>query len=71
MRLVVNGELRELEEGATVARLFAVLEIDSTYRAVAVNAQVVSRQDYSTTVLKDGDRIEIIQAVAGGTGEDP
>ncbi|HLC27152.1 MAG TPA: sulfur carrier protein ThiS [bacterium] len=71
MRLMVNGEPKEMEEGVTVALLFTSLEIDPTYRAVAVNAQVVPRKNYSITVLKEGDRVEIIQAVGGGTGEDP
>ena len=34
--------------------------------AVAVNAEVMSREDWSTEILSEGDQVEIIQAVQGG-----
>lgn len=70
MELVVNGESRDLKEGITLTELFAALRLESAYRAVAVNGQVIPRGDHSSTILKNGDRVEIIQAVGGGTGED-
>ncbi|CEP67048.1 Molybdopterin synthase/thiamin biosynthesis sulphur carrier, beta-grasp [Moorella glycerini] len=66
MRLKVNGEEREVAAGLTVAELLQELGIESRYLALERNRQVVPRQDYATTVLEEGDELEIIRFVGGG-----
>ena len=66
MKATVNGEERELASGATLASLLAELGMPAGGIAVAKNECVVRRADYASHVLADGDRIEIIKAVAGG-----
>ncbi|KYH31825.1 sulfur carrier protein ThiS [Neomoorella mulderi] len=66
MRLKVNGEEREVAAGLTVAELLRQLGIESRYLALERNRQVVPRQDYATTVLEEGDELEIIRFVGGG-----
>ena len=66
MRLNVNGTEREIADGATVATLLAELAIRRDGTAVALNDDVVPRAEHDARVLKDGDRLEIIVAVAGG-----
>ena len=66
MRLIVNGEPAELEDGATVASLVAGRAQDHRRVAVAVNAGVVPRSSWPSTVLQDGDAVEVLVAVAGG-----
>jgi sulfur carrier protein len=66
VRTTVNGEVRELAAGSTLASLLVELGVAVNGIAVAKNECVVRRADYASHVLVDGDRIEIIKAVAGG-----
>lgn len=62
----INGVARELRDGITVAELLVLLGKAPVGIAVACNESVVRRSDYAVRALSEGDRIEIIQAVAGG-----
>jgi thiamine biosynthesis protein ThiS len=66
VRTTVNGEEREVHAGATLASLLEELGTPENGIAVAKNECVVRRADYALHELTDGDRIEIIKAVAGG-----
>jgi len=66
MRLTVNGTEREIVGGETVAALLQTLALRRDGVAVAVNDDVVPRGEHATRTLNDGDRLEIIVAVAGG-----
>jgi len=67
MRLVVNGdELEALAERATVLDLLEHLELGPNWVIVERNGEPVPRRDVATTTLADGDRIELVRAVAGG-----
>lgn len=65
MRITVNGEARELPEGATVAELVAALGISGPV-AVERNRDVVPRAEHATTRLADGDQLEVVHFVGGG-----
>ena len=62
----VNGESKRVDEGFTVTRLLKDLEIPGERVAVEVNLQIVGKENYSRSILKEGDRIEIIRFVGGG-----
>lgn len=66
MRATINGEPQELPDDVTVGTLLESLGAARTGIAVARNDCVVRRADYDAVVVSDGDRIEIIKAVAGG-----
>lgn len=66
MTVTVNGTVREFDREMSVAELLRVFEIKPEGIAVALNATVVHRQDHARTMVRDGDVIEIIRAVAGG-----
>ena len=66
MRIVLNGEPRLLEPGATLAALVASLDLGGRRMAVEVNEEVIPRSEYAGHVLGDGDRVEIVHAVGGG-----
>lgn len=66
MRLMVNGTERDVAAGATVAALLQTLALRREGVAVALNDDVVPRAEHATRTLNDGDRLEIIVAVAGG-----
>ena len=66
MRVTVNGDPKELPDGLTVASLLTLLGTPQSGIAVARNERVVRRGEYGEHPVAEGDRIEIIKAVAGG-----
>lgn len=66
MKASINGKLHELPEGCTVADLLIRMAAPERGIAVAKNDLVVRRSAFSREPVCDGDRIEIIKAVAGG-----
>ena len=66
MNVTVNGERVELADGLSVAALVADRAPDHRRIAVAVNADVVPRSAWPSTVLREGDAVEVLAAVAGG-----
>jgi len=66
MRVTVNGEEHEVDEGLSVDGLLAHLGVRREYTAVAVNREVTPKSAYAATVLRHGDRIEIVRPMGGG-----
>ena len=62
----MNGEVRPLPEGQTVAALLAALGLDGRKVAVERNEAIVSRSAYDSTVLGAGDSLEIVHFIGGG-----
>src|SRR5438876_6574711 len=67
-RLTVNQEPRTLPSPATVADLLAELKLDPQRVAVELNRQVVPRVRHGEQTLADGDAVEIVTLVGGGSG---
>ena len=66
MLLVVNGDETEVADGANVADLLDQLGLGPKWVIVERNGEPVERRNVPTTALADGDRIELVRAVAGG-----
>ena len=66
MNVVLNGEARELADGATIADVLALLDAPDRGVAVAIDAEVVPRGEWEAVTLREGSRIEVVQAVQGG-----
>ncbi|MEE8125412.1 MAG: sulfur carrier protein ThiS [Nitrospirales bacterium] len=67
MKIIVNGQQRELGEPPTVANLLLSLDLQSEQVAVEVNLHILNRPDFPTWNLHDGDKIEIISFIGGGS----
>lgn len=66
MRLMVNGEERQVEPTTTVKQLLSSLGLEDTLVAVERNEEVVPRALHQSTRLSDGDRVEVVHFVGGG-----
>ncbi|MDN0194747.1 sulfur carrier protein ThiS [Streptomyces sp. S.PNR 29] len=62
----VNGEPREVAPGTALDALVRTLTEAPSGVAAALNETVVPRAQWSSTVLHDGDRVEVLTAVQGG-----
>jgi thiamine biosynthesis protein ThiS len=66
MQIQVNGERRELKDESRMSDLLNALSLAPERVAVELNHQIVRRNEWPNTILKDGDRIEIVHFVGGG-----
>ncbi len=66
MTLHINGEPREFSDGLTVATLVAQLGMKPDRVAVELNLQIVPRSQWEATMLKQGDKLEVVHFVGGG-----
>ena len=64
--IVVNGDSIEVPGGATVGDLLERLDLGGKWVLVERNGEPVARSDLAATVLAEGDRLELVRAVAGG-----
>jgi sulfur carrier protein len=66
MQVRLNGELRDLPEGITVAGLLVHLGVKAQRVAVEVNDSVVTKDRYESQRIGTGDSVEIVAFVGGG-----
>jgi thiamine biosynthesis protein ThiS len=66
MRIVLNGEDREVRDGVTVIELLRELGLEGVLVAVERNEEIVPRATHATTTLAHGDAVEVVHFVGGG-----
>ncbi len=67
MELVVNGERRTVPDGLSALQLLEHLSVQPEQVVMEVDLTIVKRAQLPSTKLKDGDRVEIVRLVGGGT----
>ena len=66
MRVTVNGNQMEFEDGIDVSGLLSTLGLSDRRVAVELNRSILCKEGYCSASLKDGDVIEVISFVGGG-----
>ncbi|MDD3926272.1 MAG: sulfur carrier protein ThiS [bacterium] len=69
MRIVVNGQDREVPSGTTLGGLMELLKVDPRRVVVEFNREIINRSSWEEHVsreLKEGDALELVQLVGGG-----
>ena len=67
MKLQVNGEERDLPAALTLLALLERLGMRTDRVAVELNREIVARERWPATELREGDRLEIVHFVGGGS----
>ena len=62
----LNGKNTGFQGSPTVIALLDSLNINAQQVAVAVNGEVLPRDAWASTEIRDGDAVEIVRAVGGG-----
>ena len=62
----LNGERFEFREGMTVSNLIAEMGFSESMVAVELNLDILPRDSFSDTVLKESDCLEVVRFVGGG-----
>jgi thiamine biosynthesis protein ThiS len=66
MKITINGELREIPDGLTVAALLQHLEMTADRVAIERNLDILPRTNWQETEVQPNDRYEIVHLVGGG-----
>ncbi len=66
MNIIINGEVKEFKEGTTIKELLSTLCLDGKVMAAAVNMEIVKQSTWSEYILKDSDKLELLDFVGGG-----
>lgn len=64
--ITLNGQEHVLERSKSIADLLRELKVPAGGLAVAVNDEIVSRDEHGSRLICGGDRVEIIRAIGGG-----
>ena len=67
MTIVLNGEPKECADGLSLAEFVATLGLKADRVAVELNREIAARNRWSETVLHEGDCLEIVHFVGGGS----
>jgi sulfur carrier protein len=66
LTVLVNGERRRVASGTALDTLVGTLAASPSGVAAALNETVVPRAQWPSTLLSEGDRVEVLTAVQGG-----
>ena len=66
MEIIVNHEKKLVPEIISLDTLLSEMKITKQGIAVAINNQIITKNDWDTTELKENDFVTIIQATQGG-----
>lgn len=66
MTITVNGESKDFESSLNVLGLLEGYSLNPEATAVQLNEDILVRESFGATALKEGDRIELIRIVGGG-----
>jgi sulfur carrier protein len=69
MNITLNGEKKEVLDNIMVLGLLELLNIQHQRVAVELNREIVKKDRYATTTIKEGDNLEVVSFMQGGRGE--
>jgi len=68
VQIQINGEQREFPQSSiSLSELIEELSLAPQRIAIELNKEIIRRDDWVSTNISDGDRVEIVQFVGGGT----
>jgi thiamine biosynthesis protein ThiS len=69
MTVIVNGEVKECPDGASLTQFLEHLQLKGDRVAIELNRKIAPRNKWAETALHEGDRLEIVHFVGGGSGQ--
>lgn len=66
MKLIINEIEKEFDEGLSLSQIIEILGVESKVMALAVNMEVVKKDDWQSYKPKEGDELELLNFVGGG-----
>lgn len=66
MKIIINGSEKEFKSNTTLQDVLKELSLEGKVMAAALNTQIVKQNDWDSCVLKDSDKLELLDFVGGG-----
>ena len=66
MQIIINGQTKEISQNTTLLQLIKELNLEGKVMAAAINMEIVKKDKWDKTVLKEDDKIELLDFVGGG-----
>ena len=66
MKIIINGETKEFDEKTTLEEVLKELSLEGKVMAAAVNMEIVKQDAWGKYILKDEDKLELLDFVGGG-----
>lgn len=67
MQVLINGTSTEIADGVSVRELLEQLDLGGKRIALELNGEILPRSQYAEQRVEDGDRLEIVHAIGGGS----
>ena len=67
MRITVNGKARDIDCEMDLPAFLRTFNVEPKLVAVAINGDVIARDQYEAARVREGDDIEVVRMVGGGT----
>ena len=67
-QIKINGEIKEIEIPLNLAQLYTNIYSNNSNEgvAIALNLEIIPKENWNTILIQPGDEIEIIRATCGG-----
>jgi len=66
LEIFVNGELRQIQEPCSVQQLLDDMDLSGQRLALEINEEIVPKSRHADQYFKEGDKVEIVNAIGGG-----
>jgi sulfur carrier protein len=66
MMITLNGEKKTVPTGITVVGLLEFLKVQQERVAVELNLEIIKKDKFGTTTIKEDDRLEVVSFMQGG-----
>lgn len=67
MNILLNGQNKSIDHNTNIDQLLISLDLNNKRLAVEVNQEIIPRGDFATFTLSELDKVEIVQAIGGGS----
>ena len=66
MKVIINGDTINVVQDISLKKLLVNLELDEKVMAAAINMEIIKQSNWNSHILKDGDKLELLDFVGGG-----
>jgi thiamine biosynthesis protein ThiS len=67
MNIILNGQNKKIDDNTNIEKLLISLGLNNKRLAVEVNQEIIPRADFDKFALSELDKVEIVQAIGGGS----
>ena len=64
--IFLNGKDKQIDSNSSIEQLLKNLNLENKRLAVEINQEIIPRSEFNSHMLKESDKVEIVQAIGGG-----